>query len=194
MGILSINKLLCFFIPLLIFACFFSYYMAVTKKETRPFPHTTITNMSRFYPQDLVFRYIMLPAGGFVSLIYFVLFKWLKELKQVVNYPHSTEQWLHLLGQLSILGFYGAVSTIDGGNLPLIHIIGALFFFLLLFLISSVVTVVLREMHRWSTSVIGRGSMLLKSGISFYIVCVAVYSVWLGNSDSNEDQPAIVVA
>ncbi len=136
----------------------------------------------------------MLPAGGFVSLIYFVLFRWLKKMKKVVSFPHSTEEWLHLLGQLSILGFYGAVSTIDGGNLPLIHIIGALFFFLMLFLISSVVTVVLMEMHKWCTTVIGSGSILLKSSISFYILCVVVYSIWLGNSDSNEDQPSIVVA
>lgn len=130
----------------------------------------------------------MLPAGGFVSLIYFVLFKWLKKLKKVVNFPYSTEQWLHPLGQLSILGFYGAVSTIDGGKLPLIHIIGALFFFLMLFVISSVVTVVLREMHKWSSWVIGRRSILIKSAISFYILCVAIYSIWLGNhKESNED-------
>jgi hypothetical protein len=143
LGGLKVNYILCSFIPMLIFAPLFSYYMAVTHKEAKGYPHTTITNMSRFYPQDIVFRFFMLPAGGFINLIYFLIFKWVKKVKEETQYPGGTEQWLLPLGQLSVIGFEMAIGTIDGGKLPNIHIYGALVFFLMLLIISTTMSFVL---------------------------------------------------
>lgn len=77
LGGVHLNYVLYFFIPLLIFACLYSYHMAVSAKQEKPFPHATITNTACHYPQDIVFRWLMLPAGSFIVLLYFVVFRWL---------------------------------------------------------------------------------------------------------------------
>jgi hypothetical protein len=97
-GGLHINYLLYFFIPILIFACVFSYHEAVSKKEEKPFPHATITNTACHYPQDIVFRYLMLPAGGFINLAYFCIFRWLSKESKRIGYPGSIYKWLLPLG------------------------------------------------------------------------------------------------
>ena len=197
-GRIRLNHFLYFFIPLLIFAPLFSYYTAVTNNEAKAFPHTTITNMSRFYPQDVVFRYLMLPAGGFIQLIYFVLGKWITKIKTETGYPGNTELWLIKLGQWSVLGYYGAIATIDGGNLPMLHIIGAIFFFIFLLLITGTMTIILIDMHSWSASVISRGSLFIKTLLAGYIIIVALYSIFGAIKEKvipdNEDDKYMVIA
>ena len=141
---MHINYLLYFFVPLLIGACLYSYHMATSKKEEKPFPHTTITNTACHYPQDIIFRWFMLPAGGFINLIYYIVFKWLKDVKKRTSYPFGIEAWLHPWGQGSVIGFYCAIGTIDGNGYPSIHGIGAVIFFIILYILSVVITLVVR--------------------------------------------------
>ena len=89
-GGVHINYMLYFFIPLLIFSCLYSYHKAVKDKDERPFPHATITNTACHYSQDIVFRGLMLPAGSFITLIYFVAYQFLKKEKKRINFPFST--------------------------------------------------------------------------------------------------------
>lgn len=144
LGGVKINYLLVCFIPLLIGACLYSYHMAVKQKQEKPFPSATITATACHYPQDIEFRFFMMAAGGFINLVYFIIFKWLKLLKRETGFPYSTEGWLYYLAQVSVLGFYCAVATIDGRGTTKIHGPGAVFFFIVLLIIVGAVTIVLR--------------------------------------------------
>jgi hypothetical protein len=57
---------------------------------------------------------------------------------------------------LSVLGFLAAIGTIDGDGYPDIHSIGAVFFFIVLFLIVVSSTIVLRNMNHWDSTVLSR--------------------------------------
>ena len=160
---MHINYTLYFFIPLLIFSCLYSYHMAVKSKDERPFPHSTISNTACHYPQDIVFRFLMLPAGSFLILIYFVSFQYLKREKKRIGFPFSTEQWLKKWSLLSVIGYYCGIATIDGAGYPNILIIGAIGFFIVLFLTTGAITIVMREMYMWDTTSFSRTSIWVKS-------------------------------
>lgn len=81
-GGFKIVYLLWFFIPLLVGTCLYSYHMAVSQKQEKPFPAATITATACHYPQDETFRFFMLSAGGFINLIYFTVFRWLRLVKR----------------------------------------------------------------------------------------------------------------
>jgi hypothetical protein len=195
LGGIRINYILFFFIPFIIFACFFCYHMAVSTKQERPFPHSTITHTACHYPQDIVFRLATLPAGSFMFLIYFTIFRYVELQKNKIKFPYGTEQWIYKWAQASVLGFYGAVATIDGAGYPIIHLIGSIFFFLFLYVVAGAMTIVLREMHNWDITVISRSSLLLKRVIVGYITVVAWYCAGsaLGESDEDKEDNIYVV-
>lgn len=149
--------------------------MAVSQKQERPYPHATITNTACHYPQDIVFRFLMLPAGSFICLIYFIAFRWLEKIKEITNYPFSVEKWLFKWAVASVIGFYCAIGTIDSAGYPSIHGIGAVFFFVILFLVAGVITFVMRELHNWNTFIIAGRSITIKLIVFGYIVGVAIY-------------------
>ena len=76
LGGVHINYILWVFLPSLILACLYSYNMAVKQKQEKPFPHATITATACHYPQDIEFRFVLMLAGSFLNLVYFVTFKW----------------------------------------------------------------------------------------------------------------------
>ena len=63
---------------------------------------------------------------------------------------------------MSILGFEVTIATIDGGKLPLIHIIGALFFFLVLLIVTTLMTLTMRDMYDWCPSIMSGRNILVK--------------------------------
>lgn len=117
----------------------------------------------------------MLVSGGFIGLVYFTAFRWIKLLKKQSNYPGPLFLFLNPLGQASVLGFYGAIATIDGAGLAPIHAPGAIFFFVLLFIITVALTLVMRDMHSWDTSIISRRSIQLKSALILYLFGNVIY-------------------
>jgi hypothetical protein len=121
--------------------------MAVKHKEQKPYPHSTITNTACYYPQDIVFRWVMLSAGSFITLIYFGIFRWTLAEKKRTNYPGDIYGWMFPVAQASITGFLAAIGTIDGAGFPELHTYGAVFFFVALLFTAVIVTLVLRDMH-----------------------------------------------
>lgn len=119
----------------------------------------------------------MMIAGGFINLVYFIIFKWLKLLKRETEFPFSIEGWLYYLAQVSVIGFYCAVATIDGHGTTKIHGPGAVFFFIVLLIVVGAVTIVLREMKSWCSSVISDRSRLIKTSILIYLIGVLVYCI-----------------
>ena len=61
----------------MIFANAFSYYKAVKDGDEPPFPHATVTSTACHYPQDIVFRFIMLLSSSIMCLAFYVIFRWL---------------------------------------------------------------------------------------------------------------------
>lgn len=176
-------------------ACLYSYHMAVKLKQEKPFPSATITATACHYPQDIEFRFFMNMSGAFINLIYFTLFRWLKLLKKETGFPYSTEQWLHPWAHLSVLGLYFAVATIDGQGTTSIHGPGAVFFFVSLFIVLGAVTMVLREMKAWCSTVITSLSSSIKTGIFLYLVGVAIYcGVGVAREhEEDHDDPYLVI-
>lgn len=117
----------------------------------------------------------MLPAGGFIYLVYFCIFKWIEKEKVRIEYPGDIYSWMLPLGQISTLGFLAAIGTIDGNGYPIIHDIGAVFFFVVLFLLAVTITLVLRDMHSWDPTVLNRTSYLLKTLFAAYMIGLAIY-------------------
>ena len=63
---------------------------------------------------------------------------------------------MYYISQSSILGFMAAIGTIDAAGYPNLHSIGAVYFFIILFFMALVITLVLRDMRQWDTSVMSR--------------------------------------
>jgi len=91
----------------------------------------------------------MLPAGFCLNIFYLVLFKWHKHTADKIGYPGDNLSWLYPIAQFSILGFYGAIATIDAKGTPAIHSIGAVLFFIILYIIAVYSTIVIRDMYHW---------------------------------------------
>ena len=121
--------------------------MSVKQKQEKPFPHATITATACHYPQDIVFRFIMLASGSFINLMYFVVFKWTCDMIKQTGFPFSIEKWVFPLAQISVVGFYCAIATIDSAGTTSIHAPGAIFYFIVLFIIVGYITFILQQMR-----------------------------------------------
>jgi hypothetical protein len=119
----------------------------------------------------------MLPAGGFVNLIYYCIFRWLSKEKKRIGYPGDIYEWMLPLGQVSTLGFLAAIGTIDGDGYPVIHDIGAVFFFIILFFLATIITLVVRDIHSWDSTAVTRTSYLSKTLFAGYLIGLVVYCV-----------------
>lgn len=117
----------------------------------------------------------MLPAGGFICIVYFTIFKWLSIIKKKSKYPGPIFYFLYPIGEASVLGFYAAIATIDGNGLPHIHTIGATFFFVSLFIITFTVTITMRDIHRWDSSIINLSSVKVKITFILYLFANVIY-------------------
>lgn len=76
LGTLSLNPILWVMVVAMIITPLYTYHMAVSKKEVPPYPHATITDTATHYPQDIVFRYVMLVNSSFLALSFFVVYRW----------------------------------------------------------------------------------------------------------------------
>jgi hypothetical protein len=56
-GTLSVENIFLIYLPAMILAPAYTYYMAVMKGEEKPFPQATVTSVASHYPQDILFRY-----------------------------------------------------------------------------------------------------------------------------------------
>ena len=149
--------------------------MSVKQKQEKPFPHATITATACNYPQDIEFRFLMCSAGSFLNLVYFAVFRYLKYLKKKTEFPYPLENWLHYLAQISVLGFYFAVATIDAKGTTSIHGPGAVFFFVVLFIALGYVSYILKEIREWYAPSVRNISCVVKMAFFYYLVGVAIY-------------------
>jgi hypothetical protein len=117
-------------------------------------------------------------AASFISYIYHVMFKWIKYQKKKSQYPGPIYGWLYYPSLLSVWGYMAAMATIDGGWYPDLHTEGAVFFFVFLFLIVISQTLVLRDMHKWDSTVLTPSSYVMKSILMIYVAMIWIYCLY----------------
>lgn len=76
LGKINLNIILWIMVPAMIATPFYSYHMAVSKKQEPPFPHATVTDTATHYPQDIMFRFVMLINSSFLAFVFYVVFRW----------------------------------------------------------------------------------------------------------------------
>ncbi len=102
---------------------------------------------------------------------------------------------MHPWAHASVIGFYGAIATIDGDGVTFIHAPGAAFFFIFLFLIVAAITFVLREMKFWYSPFMTQRSYVIKTSLLAYLMGVFIYcgiELIINNIKENDD-PIIAV-
>lgn len=100
------------------------------------------------------------------------------------------------LAQISVWGFLAAIGTIDAKGYPAIHSIGAIFFFIVLFILAMYLTLVAKDMREWDTTFCSRKSILLKLIVAGYTFGVALYCLYLlilRADEENDDDPIVVI-
>ena len=100
------------------------------------------------------------------------------------------------LAQVSVWGFLAAIGTIDARGYPAIHSIGAVFFFIVLFVLAIYLTIVIKDMHEWDTTFCSNNSIKSKLITAGYTLGIALYCVYLlikRAGDENDDDPVIVI-
>jgi hypothetical protein len=135
-------------------------------------------------------------SGSFLSLLYFVLFNWVKAEKKRTNYPHTIYSHVYYIGQLSVWGYMIAMATIDGAWYPDLHTDSAVFFFLMLFIIVMTKTIVIHDMYQWDSSVISKKSLTIKSILAIYVALVWIWtgiSLALHPGGKNDDENIYIV-
>lgn len=98
-------------------------------------------------------------------------------------------------GQLSIVGYLMAIGTIDNGGTGDLHTAGAVFFFIVLFLIVVLLSLATHKMRQWDTSFMNRTSYLIKMILAGYLLGVWIYCVigLIFEAFSNDDDMYIVI-
>lgn len=109
------------------------------------------------------------------------------------DYPGSTYSYMYWPTILSVIGYLGAIATIDTEGTGLIHAIGAGYFFMLLYFMVVNFTIVSYRMKQWDTRTISRASLAAKMVVMIYLHCVYIYclvglanQVWPSH-DKNDD-------
>ena len=75
-GRIRLDKILWIYIPMMLLLPCYTYYMAVSRKETPAFPWATVTDTACPYPQNILFRFGMLTGSSVLVLLYFALFRY----------------------------------------------------------------------------------------------------------------------
>lgn len=121
-------------IPLLLVIPMITYHIAVSKKEVDPFPFSTITKTACPYPQNILFRFGMLTASSFLSLIFFCIFNWLRYEVDRLKFPEKVQGWMYPVSQFAIFCYCITIGTIDSKSTGNLHGPCAVIFFVILYL------------------------------------------------------------
>lgn len=74
-----------------------------------------------------------------------------------------------------MIGYLTAIGTIDNGGTGDAHTIGAVIFFIVLFIMIVLLTHLTIKMRQWDSSFISRKSYFMKLGLCGYLLLVWVY-------------------
>lgn len=164
--------------------------MAVAQGQEHPFPHATVTATACHYPQAIVFRWTMVPAAGFLVLIFHVIFRFYEKQALKYEYPGTTYSYMYWPTIFSVVGYMAAIATIDTGGTGIVHGVGAAYFFICLYFLVDNLTVISWYMRRWDTKFMTKSSLVQKVVVAAYMNIVWIYClVRIILSYLNPDKP-----
>lgn len=191
-GRLSIDRLMWVMVPAMILTPFYTYYMGVSRHEVKPFPHATVTDTATHYPQDIVFRYVMLINSSFLSLTFFLVFRWLEWQAKRVGFPLPPSYQFYL-AEASIICYAITIGTIDGKGIGKYHGPCAITFFVIWLVTILNMTVYMTRLRSWDTSVMSKTSLRLKQLLGFYVTGVWVYCLYNIIQENHKNKQDIYV-
>lgn len=149
--------------------------MSVKLKQEEPFPHTTVTGTACHHPQAIVFRWIMISAASFLTLIFHVIFRWFEKQAKLYQYPGHIYTYMYWPTMFSVCGYLAAIATIDSGGTGTFHALGAAYFFICLYFLVVNFTIISYKMREWDTRVMSAPSLTSKIVVLGYLTCVYIY-------------------
>ena len=174
LGTLKINSILWVYVPAMVLAPCYTYYMAVSTGEEKPYPHATVTSTATHYPQDIVFRYVMLLCSYLLGFTFYVLFRWVEWQAKRVDFPKPPIYQFYL-AEFSIICYGVTIGTIDGLGIGNLHGPCAIIFFIIWLVTIVSMTIYLTKMRKWDVSVISRASLTIKQILAAYIALVWIW-------------------
>lgn len=177
LGQLGLNPILWVMVIAMIATPLYTYHMAVSKGEEPPYPHATITSTATHYPQDIVFRFVMLFNSSFLALTFFVVFRWIESEALRVNFPNPPKYQFYL-AEGSILCYSITIGTIDGKGTGKLHGPCAVTFFIVWLATIISMTVYLTKLRKWDCTTIGKRSLRIKQLLSLYISGLWIWCIY----------------
>lgn len=195
LGKLNLNNLLIFYIPVMFLTPLYTYHMAVSHKQEPPFPHATVTSTAEHYPQNIVFRYIMLFCSSILAFTFFIVFRWLEFQAKRVGFK-KLHKALFYIAESSILCYGITIGTIDGKGTGKLHGINAVIFFIVWFATITNVTVYMNKLRSWDCSVMSKWSLIIKNLLAIYITGIWTYCIYgliNGKNDNKSDIYVVIL-
>ena len=142
-----------------------------------------------------MFRYVQLSASSFLHLLYFMAFNWVKMMARRTGYPGSDLGWLYPICFVSVFGVFVALGTIDGNGTGWAHTVGAVFFFIMLYVLNLNITVTVRDIFKWDPSSVSPSSVTQKTAVCLILTLVVIYSVigLIIDQIKNDDNKWVVI-
>lgn len=194
-GKINLNFIIWVFGPPMMFAPLYTYHMAVKNHQEPPYPHATITSTACHYPQDIIFRFIMLISSSFLALSFFISFRWAQWQANRIGF-HQLPKWLFYLAQFSIICYGITIGTIDQKGIGKLHGPCAVTFFVIWFISLLNLTFYMIKMRQFDTSVIGWWSLFIKTILVFYLIGIWVYclvNMALQQSENHQDIYVVIL-
>lgn len=190
----SARVLLYFCVPLMAGLPLYSYHMAVSHHQEKPFPHATITNTACHYPQDVFFRFAMLLINVGIGLLFWAMNKALGAIAEKYQYPRPLSSLYTKVGLLMTFCYALTIGTIDEGKTSHIHDLNAVVFFVLLFVMVNDVTLVCYRLRQWDVRAIHPASWFCKLSATLALTgtWVAQLLLILTNHGSSNDHVVVV--
>lgn len=169
---LKMNRIIMIQIPLMLIVPMITYTVAVRSGEVQPFPNPSVTETACFYPQNILFRFVMLTASTFFALVFFAVFKWLNYEADRIKIPLERPASLYWASQLALIPFTITIGTIDGAGTGPLHAPCAVLFFTVFWLLTIIITYIVYRLKEWDSSVLSLVSWRWKLFTCSYVTLV----------------------
>lgn len=176
-GKISLSAILCVMAPSIIAATLFCYYMADKYHECEPFPHSTVTKTASFYPQNIVFRYVLLIFSSTLTLVFFSIIRWL-DYQAVRTGFKKLPRYFYNAGMFSMFCYAVTIGTIDGKGRGKWHGVCAVTFFVIWVIGIINFTIYMTKLRNWDSSTLSKTSLIWKQFLASYVLAVWVFCIY----------------
>lgn len=194
-GEIKLNRIIYVVVPAMIATTLFCYYMAVKYHEQKPFPYATVTATASHYPQDIVFRFVMLIFSSTLALLFYTVVRWMDKKAERAGFEKIPRYYLYS-GMFSIFCYCVTIGTIDEVGRGKWHGPCAVTFFVIWVVAIINITVYLTKLRNWDTSSLSLRSLTIKQLLAMYLMLVWLYCMYNLTTKpyhTNKENPYVVI-